>query len=254
MRNGSRKSKGKLMSEEETVSVTTEAPEAEVDQPIAQGTEAEVKPDDRHVQAQARQDQAYNWAQARRRQEELERRAANAEAELARLKQGTKPQEEDDLSGLANDDILTVKQAKKLAEKFAREATHEALRQRDASTVDDRLQMKYSDYREVMTPENIDLLTTSDPDFAYSLSQMSDPYAQSVAAYKMLKRMTGDVKKSPQPSVEQKKAQANMQKPISTQAASKTSALGDVRMFENGLTPELRKSLWDEMQTAMKRG
>jgi hypothetical protein len=72
-----------------------------------------------------------------------------------------------------------------------------------------------------------------------------------VAAYKLLKRLNPgeDMAKS----VEKKKAIENSQKPISVNAVSRNSAIGNAHIFENGLTPELKKQLWKEMEDARKR-
>jgi hypothetical protein len=82
----------------------------------------------------------------------------------------------------------------------------------------------------------------------YALAQ--DPYAQAVAAYKMLKKQgIGDMARlQPQKA----KALENSRKPVSVQTVTKSSAIGEVHKFDNGLTPELRKELWKEMQQAMK--
>ncbi len=55
-----------------------------------------------------------------------------------------------------------------------------------------------------------------------------------------------------EPLREKQKAIANSQKPVSVNAVTKSSAIGNAHMFENGLTPELKKSLWDEMERARK--
>lgn len=81
----------------------------------------------------------------------------------------------------------------------------------------------------------------------------NDPYAQSVAAYKMLKRFGYGAQKTNQ-ILDKKKAQENSQKPVSVNAVSKQSSIGNVQTFENGLTPELKRSLWADMQRAMKAG
>jgi hypothetical protein len=52
--------------------------------------------------------------------------------------------------------------------------------------------------------------------------------------------------------VKKQRALANSQKPVSVNAVTKNSAIGNAHMFENGLTKELKKSLYDEMKNAMK--
>lgn len=245
-----RKLKECLMTEEENQSVT---------EGVAQPTESEQQQDVRQEAVQEPQgrpisDQEYNWAETRRKMQELERKAHDQEELIARMQQQqAQPIEEDDLAKLSDDDIVTAKQARALAQRMARQVAEDAIREREASTVDERLKNRFPDYENVVTRENIDLLKTQDPELAQSLYALAhDPYAQAVAAYKLLKRTgIGDMAKN-QPS--KAKALENSKKPVSVQSVTKSSAIGEVHKFENGLTPELRKQLYKEMQDSIKAG
>ena len=94
-----------------------------------------------------------------------------------------------------------------------------------------------------------------EPELAQSLWNLrDDPYAQGVAAYKLIKKLgIGKEEEEQGDSVEKKKAIENSKKPLSVQAVSKSSAIGNAHLFENGLTKELKKQLWSEMQEAKKR-
>jgi hypothetical protein len=234
------------MSEEENVSVEEQSSEA-----VAQAPETESVQEERKETAQERKqrnDAEYNWAETRRKMQEQERRIQ----EQSEMIQKLQPQktEDDDLERLADDDIVTKGQVKKLATKMAREIAQEIIRQREAATVDERLANKFTDYSEIVTKENIELLKQNEPELALSLAHNPDPYAQGVAVYKILKRINGD--QVPMKNVEKKKALENSQKPVSVNAATKTSAIGNAHLFENGLTPELKAQLWKEMQQASK--
>jgi hypothetical protein len=197
-------------------------------------------------------DQEHNWREARRKMQDLERRAEEQQELISRLQnQQSQPVEEDDLAKLADDDIVTAKQARRLAENMARQVADEAIREREASTVDERLKNRFPDFDDVVTRDNIETLKSQDPELAMSLYALAqDPYAQAVAAYKLLKKQgIGDMAKS-QP--QKAKALENSRKPVSVQSVTKSSAIGEVHKFENGLTPELRKELWKEMQQAIK--
>ena len=62
----------------------------------------------------------------------------------------------------------------------------------------------------------------------------------------------GQDMKRPVP-VEKKKAEINLSKPVSSNAAANSATpLGQAHVFENGLTPDLRKQLWKEMENARK--
>lgn len=204
-------------------------------------------------QPRKRNDVEHNWAETRRVMKEQERRMQMYEEELQRLRQQAKTPEEDSLEKLADDDLTTVAHAKKIAARVAKEAAEAALRQREAETVDERLQAKYSDFDDVVSQENIEYLKLNEPELAFSLRALAnDPYAQGVAAYKLLKKIVPQKQSVP---VEKLKAEKNVQKPISVNAAPKASTpLGNAHMFENGLTPELKAQLYKEMQEARKAG
>ena len=198
-------------------------------------------------QQQIRNDQAYNWGEARRKMQELERKAQEQD-ELIRRLQAQTPQEKDDLESLTDDDIVTVSQAKKLAVKMAQQVAENVVKQKDLSTLEDRINVKYPDFQDVVSRDAIEKLKVDEPELALSLATMQDPYQQAVAAYKLLKKIGG----KDALTQEQKKAIENRSKPQSSSTIVKNSAIGNAHLFENGLTPELKKQLYQEMQQAMK--
>lgn len=198
-------------------------------------------------QQQLRNDQAYNWGEARRKMQELERKAQEQD-ELIRRLQAQTPQEKDDLESLTDDDIVTVSQAKKLAVKMAQQVAENVVKQKDLSTLEDRINVKYPDFQDVVSRDAIEKLKVDEPELALSLATMQDPYQQAVAAYKLLKKIGG----KDALTQEQKKAIENRSKPQSSSTIVKNSAIGNAHLFENGLTPELKKQLYQEMQQAMK--
>lgn len=234
-----------MTEDQENVSAEAETPVVQGESEIAQEREAESQ-----AQQRKRNDVEYNWAEANRKMQELQRQNKEL-AEAVQKMQQPKVAEIDELDKLGDDDIITKAGAKKLAEKMARQIAAETIRQREAETVEERLQNKYPDFASVVSRENIDQLKTNDPELAMSLHRLSDdPFAQGVAAYKLLMKLGyGD---NMSKSVEKKKAIENSQKPISVNAATKSSALGNAHLFENGLTKELKTQLWKEMQQAMK--
>jgi hypothetical protein len=218
---------------------------------VAQAAETEDVQEARQEPAEERRkrnDAEYNWAEARRKMQELDRQNREMADQLARMQ---KPkQDEDDLDKLGDEDIVTKAHAKRLAEKMARQIAQDVLHQRDMETLDERLINKFPDFNEIVTPENLELLKQKKPELAKSLYQNSDKWNQAVSAYETLKLMGigGEVAKNP----EKERAIKNSQKPVSVNAVAKTSAIGNVHHFENGLTPELKKQLWKEMQDARK--
>lgn len=238
------------MTEEEKTSVEPEA------QAVAPATETEVENQNSESQRQTgskpKVDQAYNWAEANRKMKELDRQNREMQDKLERFeRQKTQHVEVDELDKLGDDDIMTKAQAKKLAERVAQKAASEAIKQREAATVEERLSLKHPDFADVVSKENIELLKQTEPELALSLSHNPDPYAQGVAAYKLIKKL--GLGREAEVSPEKEKAKINAQKPVSVNAVAKQSAIGNAHMFENGLTKELKGSLWKEMQDCAKR-
>lgn len=200
-------------------------------------------------------DQDRNWKEARRKMQELEAKAREQEEIIKKLSSSPAPKEDDELDKLGDEDIVTKKQAMKLASRMAESIAQKVIKEREASTVDERLQLKYPDFAQVVTKENIDFLKENEPELAESLSYYPDPFKQGVAVYKLLKKAgvtEGEVVSKPS-TQEKEKAIKNSQKPVSVNAVTKQSAIGNAHMFENGLTPELKASLLKEMREAAKR-
>jgi len=211
---------------------------------VAQPSESVEEQDDQQEEtkqnpSQVMSDKEFNWSEARRKISELERRTQEQENEIRGLKSNGQFSDDKDFSNLDDEEIVTAKQVR------------EALRRQEASTLDERLRLRFPDFDTVITKENVDLLQQQDPELALSLKALShDPYAQAVAAYKLLKR-TGVVdmaSKQPQKA----KAIENSRKPVSVQSVTKSSAIAEANKFQSGLTPELRKQLWKEMQESIK--
>jgi hypothetical protein len=236
------------MPDEENVSVEEQS------EAVAEATETETTQQEREESAaerKKRNDQEYNWAEARRKMQELDRQNEEMRKQLSQMQQPPKANEDDELDKIADDDIVTKAQVKKLASKMAMQIAQEAIKQREASTVDERLQLKFSDFADVVTKENIELLRQQEPELAMSLYHNPDPFAQGVAAYKLLKKV-GIGGESVTNKLDRERALKNSQKPISVNAVAKSSALGEAHKFENGLTKELKNQLWAEMKQAMK--
>ena len=236
------------MSEEENPGVEAEASQAIPEPDSTVNAEEKQKA---QAFAQKSDDQERNWKEARRKMQELEKKAREQEEVIQRL---TTPRPVDDeLDKLGDEDIVTKAQARKLAAKMAEEIAQKVIKERENATVEDRLQLKYNDFNQVVSKDNIELLKETEPELAMSLAQNSDPYLQGVAAYKLLKKLGIGAEATPPPeSREKKKAIENSQKPLSVNAVTKQSAIGNAHLFENGLTKELKNSLWKEMQSAMK--
>ena len=222
---------------DQSVQATDQATESEEQQPERQQNQEQ--------ETSKRKDVDYNWQEARRRMADLERIAREQQEVIEKLSKSKIPDDDDEIDKLSNDDILTVSQAKKLSNREAQKAYIEIQRQKE-----EILKLKFPDINEVLSPENIKHFEETEPELAEYILGISDPIKMRQAAYKLIKRT---VKPTTTPSMEKSKAEQNAKKPVSVQSVTK-SAIGNAHLFENGLTPELRKQLNAEMQEAIKRG
>lgn len=246
------------MSDENEASVEQEeivSQDAQAVTPAEESKGAEEKQKAEAFAKKSQDDQDRNWKEARRKMQELEKRTKEQEEIIQRLSAPKAEKIDDELDKLGDEDIVTKAQARKLAAKMAEEIAQRVIKQREASTVDERLQLKYSDFNQVVTKENIELLKEIEPELAESLGYNPDPYKQGIAVYKLLKKAEIGVPDpmANQSSKEKEKAVKNSQKPVSVNAVTKQSAIGNAHMFENGLTKELKASLLKEMREAAKR-
>ena len=240
------------MSDENQESVEPEMVQADL--PAEQSNSAEELQKAEAVAKRSQEnDQDRNWKEARRKMQELERRARDQEELIQKLTKPQAPHEEDELEKIGDEDIVTKAQAKKLAIRMAEQIAQKVMKEREASTVDERLQLKYPDFAQVVTKENIELLKETEPELAESLGYNPDPFKQGVAVYKLLRKAGMGAEAEKSSHKEKEKAIQNGQKPVSVNAVTKQSAIGNAHLFENGLTKELKSSLWKEMREASRR-
>lgn len=240
------------MSDENQESVEQETAQAVLPADESQSAEEMQKAE---AFAKKSDDQDRNWREARRKMQELEEKTREQEKLIQRLTAPKSEKEDDELEKLGDEDIVTKAQARKLAAKMAEEIAQKVIKQREASTVDERLQLKYPDFAQVVTKENIELLKETEPELAESLGYNPDPFKQGVAVYKLLKKAGIGVEEvmAKIPPKEKEKAIQNSQKPVSVNAVTKQSAIGNAHLFENGLTKEVKAALYKEMREAAKR-
>lgn len=234
------------MSEEENTNVDAQASEA-----VVEASQSETASGNESPEAQKkRKDAEHNWAESNRVMKELKQKNRELEERIANFEKPQKPTEshEED-PGIRDDDLIEGKHFKNVVKEL--KELKSFVEKQHVTTVDERLAMKFQDFDAIVTPEAIEELKQNEPELARSVASNPDPYAQGVAIYKLLKRFNGSEDMSK--SLEKKKALENSQKPLSVNAVSKTSAIGNAHLFENGLTPDLKKQLWKEMEEARKR-
>jgi hypothetical protein len=162
-------------------------------------------------------------------------------------------QPEEDDYGIESDALAEGKHIKKVGKKV--KALEDQLKhyqnQANMAHIENQLRKRFSDFDEVVTTENIEILRDSDPDIARSLSGSSDLYGSAVLAYKMIK----DMNKNAEDNYEKQRVTKNMAKPrpiVSSNAQQGDSPLAQANTFANGLTKELSAKLWKEMNDLRK--
>lgn len=185
-----------------------------------------------------------NWREMRKKLEHYEEKLRELESRNA-----PKVVEEEDIA-IADDDIVTAKDVKKLAKKMAKELYQQERARLDSETAEDRLRAKYSDFDDVVNEDNVKKLLKDEPELAKVLKATADPFAKGVAAYRYIRMME---RANPE-TVDKQVVRQNLAKPRTT-TSIKDSGLDHVEEFATGrLTADMRKKLYEEMRIAQGRG
>lgn len=226
--------------ENQVVEEALEAPQA-IDQAAESDNQHDERPEPAKLSEPSRKGPEYNWSETRRKMAELERRTQEQQETINRLS-AQKAQEEE----LSPDDLLTVGQLQKVNAKRDQDTFRELQRHKE-----EILRLRYPDMDQVLSNENLELFEQQEPELAETLASLQgDPIKMRLAAYKMIKKT---FKTEQRPSTDKTKAENNSKKPISVHSVGKGSAIGTISGFENGLTPELKKQLRQEMDEARKK-
>lgn len=222
----------------------------------AESHDQETKPEveAKETEASKKIDEEVNWKKARevletqkRKLDEMEVRERRYQEELAKIARAQQKPEEDELAKLSDDDILTKRQAEKLAEAKARKLLEEFDNQRG----EDRARQEVSDYDAVVNQENLEKLQKDHPEVVEALKATPSLFVKAKSAYKFMKAFYG--KDNVDAAVNKENLDKNMQKPRSVSSLGQQGALSQAHAFERGLTPELRKQLLQEMISASKK-
>lgn len=207
--------------------------------------QTEVQEQPQRVETKQESPQDRNWREASRALKELRAQNEELRQQLEQLHTRTQQSPEEES---APDDWVTNKRLEKRFRDM-----EEKIKAREAELVMDRLKARYNDFDDVVTPENIEYLRENDPELAMSLQALKDdPFQQGIAAYKMLKKT--EYYQNRDAMKEKKRIDENMNKPVSQNAIRKTtSPLNEANRFDRGLTPELRRQLYQEMVDAAKK-
>lgn len=165
----------------------------------------------------------------------------------------SEPEDEDIVLGA--DDIAEGKHISKMQNKINRleAALHNQQQQNAAEIARARLKSQFPDFEKVFNQENLTVLQELEPEIARSLNSNGDLYSAGASAYKIIKQLRIHVEDTFQ--ADKDKAHKNAAKPKSLATISPQkgeSPLTQVNAFAQGLTPELKKKLFLEMQEAQR--
>jgi hypothetical protein len=148
-----------------------------------------------------------------------------------------------------DDDLVEGKHYKKLARDLK-----EVQRQAYEAAVESRIRGQFPDYDKVVNLDTIKALKIAEPEWASSLAANPNFLEKAVGTYKAIQRLnlTADTTYDADKAL----AQKNANKPRTLTSISPQqgeSPLTRANAFAGGLTPELQKQLYKEMQDARKR-
>lgn len=116
----------------------------------------------------------------------------------------------------------------------------------------ERLRTKFPDFDAIVNTDSVKYLKENEAALAKAIYSLGgDSYEKGLAAYKIIKS-SGWVPEG-KDMEDKARMEQNSKKPMSVQAVRKQGALADANRFTNGLTPELKKALQQEMAEARKR-
>jgi hypothetical protein len=182
----------------------------------------------------------------------LERRLAQYEQQAQRQ---ASPVEEDEEIPLGDEDIAEGKHVKQLVKEQKRlKAELETFKAKASEDItESRIRARFPDYYSVVNEETLTALTEEDPELAYTIQSSPDFYNKAILAYKEIKKR--GIVPDARYDADKKRAKENAAKPrplVSASPKQGESPLSHANAFANGLTSELKASLWKEMQDASK--
>lgn len=196
--------------------------------------------------------QERNFKEVRQARARAERERDEALARLRSFEESRNQPIEDDDVELAPDDLVEWKHVQKKISKLENKLKSYE-QQSSASFAETRIRNKYQDFDAVVTHDNLQLLSEAYPELAASISSTPDLYNQASSAYTLIKKL--GISQGETYSVDKERIAQNAAKPRPLAAASPQqgdSPLSHANAFANGLTPDLKKQLFQEMMEARK--
>ena len=180
-----------------------------------------------------------NWKEAR----EVMKQQQQEIQELKRFNSDKKTEQAhsdfDELDSLASDDIVTVGQARKMAEQIAQRTAVEVSRKNEGELRKLEMLSQFSDFNSVVSDENIKKLEREHPAIAEGIAKSSNPYK---GAYDVIKAFYS---KNHEDSAAAKAVEENLSKPKSVHSQGYKGPLAEASRFESSnMTSDKRAEVW----------
>jgi hypothetical protein len=201
------------------------------------------KEPDEHVK------QVQNWRALREKAERAERE--RDEAVRALQEKGVhqpKSVDEDNFS-VNDDDLLEGKHLKKYEQRQTKR-----LAQIEQRLIEQQIRTQYPDFDKVVTSDTLGMLRDADPELAESILSNKNVHSQAISAYRSIKRFGFAPEDKYTADKEKIAANSTKPKPVSSiNPQQGESPLSKANAFAGGLTADLKKQLWEEMQACKKQ-
>lgn len=208
----------------------------------------------------ARQDSP-NFRQMRQKAEQFERESRDKEEIIQRLlrqqqtQSYTQPTSQE--FDLKDDDMPEAKHINHVYQELnkVKQELNTYRQQSSTSISKANLRSQYPDYDQVMSQDNIKDLEYMRPSVARALASSGDFEGSAEAAYHMIKSLgiNKHTEDTEDYEVAKKRAAANMAKPKTINAISKSnSPLSQTAVFSTELTPERKDEIWARMQKKLR--
>ena len=186
---------------------------------------------------------------------ERERDEALRQLESHKTPQQQAPQEQVNEYNIAPDDLVEGKHLSAVDKKIKQlEQQVQAYQQQNTTqTVETKLKAQFPDFDQVVSKENIEILSTAYPELANAIGASTDLYSKASSAYTLIKKF--GIHKDQANTANIDRVKQNLAKPVPTASLGTQtgeSPLTKANAFADGLTPELKKQLLREMLEAEK--
>ena len=177
-----------------------------------------------------------------------------AENDLAMLQQELQKQQATDELAYGDDDLVEGKTLKK--EMAAVKAQLKEYKDQSKSQADEaKLKATYNDFDSVVNTDTIQRLKQEDPDFAETIALSTGSlYSRGASTYRRIKDLGIYIEDKHEKDRERAKKNAAKPRPLTSVSPQQgDSPLSMANAFADGLTPDLKKQLWKEMQQIAKK-